>query len=303
MRAFKIIALVLLLGFLFCVGGMTYLMSPKDSSSSAKQDVEIQLGNSRTDIAKKLYEAGIIRSEFALFAYMKLTKANAIPGIYEFSPSMSGSVIAEKLANGEYKTVKATIIEGWRAKDIETYLVDDKGLTQMNGFAEKAESYEGYLFPDTYELPVNVTIEEVIKLLRDNFDKRTSGLDVGPDAVILASIVEREAASDSERSDIAGVYANRLKSGMKLEADPTIQYAKGNWKSVTLEEYHSVISPYNTYLNEGLPPGPICNPGLASIRSALSPTGHNYYFFFHAQGNIYLSTTYEQHRVKVAQYF
>jgi UPF0755 protein len=144
---------------------------------------------------------------------------------------------------------------------------------------------------------------DLIKLMRDNFDKRTKDLKITPETVILASIVEREAKDDAERGAIAQVYINRLAKGMKLEADPTIQYAKGNWKAVLLSEYRSVISPYNTYLNDGLPPGAICNPGLKSIEAVIDPTPHDYLYFFHAKGETFFSKTYEEHVAKVRKNF
>jgi len=278
-------------------------LQPVDKGSSDKQDFVVEPSTSRLQLAKELKEKNLIRNDFFLFLYLKATKSTVLAGTYELSPSMSATVVAEKVSLGKFKSVKATLIEGWRATDIEKYLVEEKHLPQMTGFAKLAESHEGYLFPDTYELKVDLTQEELITLLRDNFKKRTEGLNFTPDLVILASIVEREAASDSDRAPIAQVYLNRLKNGMKLEADPTIQYAKGDWKAVTLAEYKSVISPYNTYLNEGLPPGPICNPGLASLKAVLAPEKNDYLFFFHAKGQTFFSTTYEEHAAKVKKNF
>ncbi|HUD20601.1 MAG TPA: endolytic transglycosylase MltG [Candidatus Saccharimonadales bacterium] len=303
MRVLKIVAVTLLLLFLLGAGAMIFFLSPADSGNIATKIVVIAQGSSRAQIAQELFDAGVIKNNFAFFAYTKLAKVNAIPGTYEFSPSLSGSTIAEKLARGEFKTIKITIIEGWRATDIESYLVSEKNLPQMQGFAAKAAGDEGYLFPDTYDLRVDITIDELIAMMKKNFSDRTAGLNVTPDAVILASIVEREAANDSERADIAGVYTNRLKIGMKLEADPTVQYAKGNWKAVTIADYTDTISPYNTYLNPGLPPGPICNSGLKSIQAALNPIQNGYYYFFHAQGQTYFSVTYQEHEAKIKKYF
>lgn len=303
MRLFKAVALVILL---YMVGVATIAlvqMQPVDRNDSATHDITISTSSNRLALSHQLHDAGLIKSDFFFFAYLKITQATILPGTYELSKSMSATSIAERVSLGKFKTTKVTIIEGWRATDIEEYLVKDKNMNQMVGFAAEAAPFEGYLFPDTYELKADITQDQLITLMRDNFAKRTEDLKLAPDLVTFASIVEREAAQDSERAAIAQVYLNRQNIGMKLEADPTIQYAKGNWKAVTLSEYHSVISPYNTYINDGLPPGPICNPGLASLESVVNPDGSKYLYFFHAQGKTYFSTTYEEHRAKVAKYF
>ena len=147
------------------------------------------------------------------------------------------------------------------------------------------------------------TINEVIELMRDNFDRRVKDLAIDEDLVILASIVEREARSDSDRTAIAKVYLNRLEIGMNLEADATVQYAKGNWRVISIDDYQSVISKYNTYLNPGLPPGPISNPGLASLKAVLTPDEHEYFYYFHAKGQTFFSQTFSEHQAKVRQYF
>lgn len=139
--------------------------------------------------------------------------------------------------------------------------------------------------------------------MRETFDQKTKKLRITPETVILASIVERESLGDEDRSQIAGVYANRIRQGIRLEADPTIQYARGSWVAITKDHYKSVISPYNTYLNDGWPPGPICSPGLKSLEAAAAPAKHDYLYFFHAKGQTYFSKTYAEHAAKVRQNF
>lgn len=120
--------------------------------------------------------------------------------------------------------------------------------------------------------------------------------------VIIASIVEREAKFDEDRPKIARVYLNRLELGMKLEADPTVQYAKGSWDAIKLSDYQNVNSSYNTYLHAGLPPGPICNPGLESLQAVLSPDSNDYLYFFHkTDGHAVYSKTLEEHRSKLKE--
>lgn len=303
MRFFKIAAIFLFGIILVLAVIMTVLLGAKDKEASLVKEVVVVAGMSRADVAKKLSEEQLIKSQFAFFIYLKMIQAKVLPGTYEISAADSASIIADNLARAKFKTASITIIEGWRATDMERYLVEEKNLKQLTGFAAKAKTEEGYLFPDTYEVKIEVTIDELTTLMKDNFTTRTKDLAVDPDTLILASIIEREAKSDSERPAIAGVYVNRLKEGMNLEADATVQYAKGDWKSVSVDDYRSVISPYNTYLNVGLPPGPICSPGLSSIKAVLAPADHDYFYYFHAKGETFFSKTFEEHRAKVNQYF
>ncbi|MEM7537187.1 MAG: endolytic transglycosylase MltG [Chloroflexota bacterium] len=186
-------------------------------------------------------------------------------------------------------------------------------------------SLEGYLFPDTYEIALEKTTSNVLlEQQLENFARRV--LPLYKEAVVdgltpyslyevltIASIVEREAVVPEERATIAGVYLNRLDVGKRLEADPTVQYAMGYqpapdqwWKTpVSLAEYSTVDSPYNTYLYPGMPPGPICNPGLASIQAVLAPEDHNYLFFVATpdqSGAHVFAETFEEHAQNVQRY-
>lgn len=303
MRLLKFAAIGLLVLIVTLAVSFVVLLGPKDKTTSQTAIVAIAAGSARSEVAKQLANDGLVKSSFAFFLYSRLLGGPIFPGSYELSAAMSGSEIAERLRDGKIKTAKITTIEGWRLSDTEKYLVEEKKLTQFIGLAGLAQAREGKMFPDTYEIAIDITPEELITLMTENFTRRTKDLQVTDQSLILASIVEREAKTDEERSQIAGVYANRMAIGMRLEADPTVQYAKGNWKAVTTTDYRAVISPYNTYLNDGLPPGPICNPGLKSIEAALVPAKHNYYYFFQAKGQLFMSRTYAEHAAKVRQNF
>ena len=303
MKAFKVGALILLGLVVLLAVIMIVLLSAKNTENPVEKEIVVVSGMGRADVAKLLSAEGLIKSQFAFFLYTKMIQANILPGTYDVSTASSASVIADDLASARFKTAKITIIEGWRATDIEQYLVKEKKLEQFIGFTLSADAYEGYLFPDTYEIKIEATINEVIELMRDNFDRRVEDLAIDEDLVILASIVEREARSDSDRTAIAKVYLNRLEIGMNLEADATVQYAKGNWRVISIDDYQSVISKYNTYLNSGLPPGPISNPGLASLKAVLTPDEHEYFYYFHAKGQTFFSQTFSEHQAKVRQYF
>lgn len=303
MRSFKIIALILFIAIVAVVGVFISNLGAVGAQESTKTEFVVVEGMSTSDVANKLEQAGLIKNSFSFFVYIKLIGGKILPGTYEVTKSQSASSIGWMLGSGKYKTARVTIIEGWRVTQMAEYLAEDKKLTNVADFSEKATPFEGYLFPDTYEVRIDISSDELIKLMRDNFKDKTASLRITPETIILASIVEREAQSQSDRAPIAGVYSNRIKIDMKLDADPTIQYAKGSWKSITRNDYQSVISPYNTYLNKGLPPGPICSPGLASIEAAVNPANHDYLFFFHAKGQTHFSKTLAEHSAKVAQYF
>ena len=208
--------------------------------------------------------------------------------------------------------IKITLIEGKRKEEI-ALLLEANGVCSASSFLTAAAGVEGKLFPDTYQFFPDTSAREVVKTLTDNFEVKTKTNPPSNDELILASIIEREAKNDTERSTIAGVYTNRLNKGIKLDADPTVQYAKDSlefksqtigqsqftfWKSITQAEYQSVKSEYNTYLKPGLPPTPITNPGLASILAAQNPAQHSYLYFLHKNNQLLLSKTLAEHLSK-----
>jgi UPF0755 protein len=216
---------------------------------------------------------------------------------------------AQNLKKGD---ISITVIEGKRREEIAKQL-ENAGITSAAQFLLNSAGQEGTLFPDTYRFFPNTPAKDVVDKMRANYATR---LDIVPtkDQLILASIVEREAGTDADRAVIAGVYMNRLKIGMTLDADPTVQYAKDTitasadnlpttfifWGSITKADYRSVNSAFNTYLHAGLPPGPICNPGKKSIDAAMNPAVHDFYFFFTRGDKIFLSKTKAEHDAKLA---
>jgi UPF0755 protein len=172
-----------------------------------------------------------------------------------------------------------------------------------------AETLEGYLFPNTYQFADGTPVDSVIKMLLDEFDRgwthllseEAKALGFSTHEIItLASIIEKEAKADDERPLIAAVYHNRLKRGWRLEADPTVLYALGNPERLLRTADLKVSSPYNTYLHRGLPPGPICNPGMASVKAALRPAQASYlYFVAIGGGRHYFSTRLVDHRAMI----
>jgi len=294
---FILLIIIVLLSFL-----TVYALSPKEGVDKV-QEVQIISGQSVQEIAQKLEESGVIKNAFAFYLYIKLSNKKVLPGIYDLNAGSSATSIAKILNSGRFKTEKITIPEGWRVSQIHDYLQKRPSLRQISDFESVALPYEGYLFPETYFIKLDITSAELVELMRRTFKNKTEKLKLNNELVILASIIEREAKTDRDRPLIAGVYVNRLKNRMKLEADPTVQYAKNRlWTTVTVSDYRSIISPYNTYLVTGLPPTPIANPGIKSIKAAINPESHDYFYFFHAKGETYYSKTYEEHVAKIRRY-
>jgi UPF0755 protein len=310
----------------------------------------IEPGMAARTIGRELQRFGLIRDPELFEAYVRLNELdNKIQaGIYVLDPSMTLREVVEAIQNADSESVSVTILEGWRFEQTADYLTKASVLSDpakgeaYRSLAASAASIEpdlypflrerpagatleGYLFPDTYEIPAtNATALDVLTRQLDTFAERVVPLyeearsggttDLSLHQVLtLASIVEREAVVREERPTIAGVYLNRLANGIKLDADPTVQYAMGYqeasgqwWKTpVSLEEYSTVNSPYNTYLNPGLPPGPIAAPGLSSIEAVLNPEQHNYIYFVaipDGTGRHVFAETYEEHLQNVATY-
>ena len=211
--------------------------------------------------------------------------------------------------NEKKRDISITVIEGKRREEVAT-LMQEKGICTAADFLTASEGMEGTLFPDTYRFFANTTAKDVVAEMTADYTKRTADLNPTPDQLIIASIVEREALRDADRAAIASIYLNRLKIGMKLEADPSVQYAKdsqafvaqGNpvsykfWVPIIQADHQSVQSPYNLYTVTGLPPGPIDSPGLESIKAAVNPTKTNYYFLYYGKDGTFLpAKTYDEH--------
>lgn len=303
----KKILLILLLVIILLVGGVfwyyRHLLDNSVGTSTQDKSFEVVYGQGTMEIAQNLKTAHFVNSKW-VFAYYALSHDLSLkPGIYYLKESMKISDMAEQIAQGKVQEYKITTIEGWRITEIADYLFKNGIINNKDKFIKAAEDKEGYLFPDTYRLAIDVTPEQIVQKMVDNYNERTKDLNVTKEDLILASIVEREAKNDEQRYNIAGVYANRLKIGMKLESCPTVSYAKNTWSPPTAADLEMVNSPYNTYKYEGLPPGPICNPGLASIKAAQNPTQHNYYYFLNAKnGDLIMSKNLDEHNANKAKY-
>lgn len=284
-------------------------ISPANSTSKESQMFVIEKGSGLKEIANKLETAGLIKNRIVFFLYARLGKfeEKIQAGDFRLSPSMNIEEIAQNLTHGTLD-VWITVPEGKRALEIAETL--KKEIPAYNSsWTEILALNEGYLFPDTYLIPKDADIQMIVNQMRNNFDRKYSEINVSnskltkPQIVILASLIEREAITNAEKPIIAGILINRLNAGMALQVDATIQYAKGRWEPVTLEEYKSVKSDYNTYLFTGLPPGPISNPGLEALRGAANPADTNFLYYLHDKNRqIRYAKTLSEHNANIENY-
>ena len=275
--------------------------------------VSVITGSTLGEISKQLYEKKIISNEQMFrWAVQVMGKEKEIPvGTFQLVDTQSNYDIIKQLVYGSPELIKVRLLEGWSVKQIAAHLNEVMGfepkeildISKDSRFLKKhnikASTIEGYLFPDTYlffngDTPTSVldnVVSEYKTFWKDAFRNRARELNMTEHEVVtLASIIEGEAIYDKERPTISGVYHNRLNRGMRLQADPTIQYIIDDGPRRLLNRDLRIDSPYNTYKNKGLPPGPINSPGAQSLKAALYPEA-NEYLFFVARGDGYHTFT------------
>lgn len=310
------------------IGLFQYNNNLKPLKSAGKKEiirVEIPVGSNVESIAKLLAQKGVIKSGFAFKLY---SKSNHIEnkykaGIYDLDNSKDIKEIASVLQHGKgfQEIIRFTIPEGFEVRMIVDKLVE-LGLGDRDKFydvisnhffdydfiqniSREEERLEGYLFPDTYEVYKSTSEEEIINKMLERFDhvfneefkKRASELNMSVNEIVtLASIIEREAKVDGERKIISSVFHNRLNINMLLRSCATVQYVLKERKEVLLYKDLEIQSPYNTYKNPGLPPGPIASPGLKSIEAALYPNDTDYLYFVAKNDGTHIFTkTFKEH--------
>jgi UPF0755 protein len=320
-----------ILGF----GGFYWMFHRPQGSASSKVTFQVSAGDTVTSVADRLQSDGLIDNAlfFRLDGRLHNLGAKLKPGAYTLRKNMSVDEMVGALSLYRQKLIRITIPEGLRFEQMAAILqahgIDAKSFLQearhpnlhflnatiLNDKPASA-SLQGYLYPNTYFVPQHFSGKDFARTMVDQLDKaftppmraqahknHWSDFQV----LTLASIVEREARHESERPTIAGVYANRLRQGIGLFADPTVQYAVGTpkdwWPVLSLAQLH-VTSAYNTYQRKGLPPGPIANPGLLSIKAAVSPQKTKDMYFV-AKGNTgyhAFAVTYAQQLQNQAKY-
>lgn len=300
-------------------------------------------GESANQIAGNLAAAGMLQNTDLFLNYVRYhgLDAKLEAGTYKLDPQQTLPELAVTLTDALPQEVELRFIEGWRLEEMFGYLdrirpaeidpdefldiVQRSQALELSGYDFLASlpdnaTLEGFLFPDTYRVPLDAKAEDIVVMMLDNFGERVSpsmrqsfghqGLTVF-EAVSLASIVQREAVVPEERPLMVGVFLNRLNLMMPLQADPTVQYAIGYqtasgswWKSPLDRTDLEVDSAYNTYRHEGLPPGPIANPGLAALEAVANPTTTTFLYFVVDctavdRGSHVFSTSYEEHLANV----
>ncbi len=326
MRALLALAAVVVLGLALAAGWFAYAVKFDRALPAAETATVIPQGASARDVAALLASRHVIASAdaFRLLVRWRGAQARMKAGEYRFAPHQTQEeILARLVSGGQQVAVWVTIPEGFTAHEIAQTL-DARGL----GEAAEFESYflstpftidgatsstlEGFLFPDTYLVPVGATPAAVARIMTDQFRaelpydaaKRAKRLHLSvPEVVTLASLIEREGQADDERPLIAGVYYNRLRLGMPLQVDATIEYTFAHHKDVITYADLASDSPYNTYKHLGLPPTPIANPGRPSLLAAFFPRASNYLYYVSMQnGRHAFSRTLAEHDANVARY-
>ncbi len=314
---FLAIFLLFVGGVCIAVGVVYYSFLPSNPQGVASKFV-IAKGSTLSDVAAELEEKGIIRSRYSMRILTKLAGNTFVlqPGTYEISAAMTPKEILRTLQT-ETSDVWITLKEELRTEEMaEIFAQHLHDTFDPDEFITLAKGKEGTLFPDTYLLSRDSTAKTVLSVLTNTFEKRygqaVSELgepDSKEDAVILASLVAREAKSFEDMKMVAGILRNRLEIGMPLQVDATLQYVKGydtrnkTWWPEARSEDKSRQSPYNTYLNKGLPPTAICNPSLNALKAVLDPTESDYLYYIHdTQDRPHYAVTYEEHQANIAKY-
>jgi UPF0755 protein len=331
----RLLVAALLLGVIVTAAGSVLLWrqwrllhAPYPEGPVSIVELEVEPGRSATSILDELEDRGAIES--ALRARLFLTHVLDSPplqaGEYRFELPTITPAVLDKLIRGEVVARPVTLLEGWTMEEMASHLAisgfgDQSRFLDLMSSAElvadiapQAQTLEGFLFPDTYAFTRNADERAIVEMLVATFRRRL-GRDVLPvtgpiedleRVVTLASIVEREASLDEERPLVAGVYANRLRRGMALFADPTVIYAlqrEGRWNGNLRRQDLEIDSPYNTYRYPGLPPGPICSPGVSSLLAAAAPVETDYlYFVSRNDGSHVFAATLAEHNRNVEQW-
>jgi len=286
----------------------------------------IPQGATVKEIAQLLHEKGVIKSAKAFEMFVRLAgrEREIKAGIYEFDLPMYPSELLDKLVGGELKLRRVTIPEGLTIRDVDA-LLSSQGVIAKGEFEGycydpdvvgrygiEAKSLEGFLFPDTYLVAYDVSVEGLADAMTERFwevfspnlrrDAEERGMSV-LEAVTLASMIEKETALSHERPLISAVFHNRLRKGMKLQCDPTVIYGLEDFDGNLTKDDLNNPHPYNTYVHSGLPPGPICNPGRASLVAAVRPADVDYLYFVAKQdGTHHFSSVYSEHYKAVLKY-
>lgn len=292
-------------------------VSPVDPTDEAPVAFSVSPGESVRSIAQRLSQEKLIRSRTGFYILVRLMnlEKNVEAGDFRLNRMMDARTIALELTHG-MSDVRLTIPEGWRNEEVAAKVAYEFDIPEQE-FLKFAK--QGYMFPDTYQLPKDATASAIASLLFETFEKKITPVmrndakktGLSFDQVItLASLVEREGRTNDDRPMIAGILLNRIQEDRPLQVDATLQYILGYqptektwWKKILTDEDKKLVSAYNTYLHPGLPPGPIANPGLDAIRAVIYPQASPYFFYLHdPSGVAHYAVTLEEHNENVRKY-
>jgi peptidoglycan lytic transglycosylase G len=315
---FKLLLLLLFLAAAWLAWGLLLPAHPSETKY-----VLLKPGWSTRHIAAELHQNGVIRSPQAFLLFHYIVRPRTLKaGEYKFDSSASALQVHNRLMRGDVYVHTVVVPEGFNLFEIAS-VVEAAGLGTRQEFIDQArgqsalvkdidptaQSLEGYLFPDTYGFTRTQSIPDILAVMVKRFKQEAKSIGLNSDVhrvVTLASIVEKETAGAEERPMVAGVYLNRLEKGMALDADPSVIYAAllaGTYQGTISRSDLQAQSPYNTYRNPGLPPGPIANPGKASLQAAMNPTRNEFFYFVSDNnGHHRFARTLDEHSHNVALY-
>jgi UPF0755 protein len=325
-RIFLFALITVIIGGVFIKLKYNKIIETPNSTSSDKVVVTINEGEAVDSIINELIEKGVLKENWKTYlqVYLKLNDLSSKiqAGTYNIPKDLNIKEVVETLQHAESQDIWVTIPEGLRKDEIADILNDefseyssvkfsktdflnltvDKTFINQFNFPNEVYNLEGYIFPDKYAFSIESTSESVLKKMVENFVEKVGTEDSYKD-IILASLVEREGYNNNDRPIIADILERRLKEGWLLQVDASLLYPVKDWKHTITQVDKDDDNPYNTYKHPGLPPTPICNPGLEAIESVRNPQSNNYYYYIHEEnGTPHYSETLTEHNANVNKY-
>ncbi len=311
--------LIISLGAVAFVSYFVVNSRPVDPNNTATKTFVVNKGDGVKSIALRLKQNGYINDRYVFIAHALLLGLDHSlqAGAFTLSPSFSTSQIITKLSQGGRFDIRIKIVDGQRNEEIAKTLAQND-LFDKKSFIASAVSKQGMLYPDTYNIPAGCSLTQFFDIVNANFIKKIANIKADEtdtalndeQIITLASIIEREARTEQSKQYVAGILLNRLAINMPLQIDATVQYARDSrlpqpqqfWQPLAKKDL-SLNSPYNTYLNAGLPPTPICNPGYDAIYAAYHPIVSDYLFYITGNDNqMHYAKTLTEHNANIAKY-
>jgi len=304
--------------FVLAFFAFLYFNNRPISSDNTSKIFIVKSGEGLKQIAQDLEDKQLIRNKyvFLFYSYQLSLNKKIQAGNFKISPNLTTKEVITKFSSVGISDYWLKIIDGTRVEELADSFPDNISFTGQD-FVAKAKSLQGYLFPDSYLIPEYFTVDQILDTLQTNFDKKFAEAKINAtntklsdqEILIFASIIEREARTLKSKQEIAGILLNRFEIGMALQVDASVQYARDS-KTIPLHYWDplksadlSIVSPFNTYKNKGLPPAPICNPGYDSIYAALHPIESDYMYYITGDDNqMHYAKTLDEHNLNISKY-